>query len=65
MQVTVLLKECQDIQFRCRGNPQISAEDTLTTASTFNSGLINAETVVSEQLVGYVSFQLCMYRKLV
>ncbi|PKU75082.1 Nuclear-pore anchor [Dendrobium catenatum] len=56
--VTVLLKECQDIQLRCGGNPPIPMEDALTTISAVTGDLISVDTVISEHIVSYASFQL-------
>ncbi|XP_020574914.1 nuclear-pore anchor [Phalaenopsis equestris] len=52
-QVTVLLKECQDIQLRCGGNPQMPVEGTLTSVSTASGSLVNADRVISDHLLTF------------
>ncbi|XP_020683167.1 nuclear-pore anchor [Dendrobium catenatum] len=52
-QVTVLLKECQDIQLRCGGNPPIPMEDALTTISAVTGDLISVDTVISEHILTF------------
>ncbi|XP_068655691.1 nuclear-pore anchor isoform X2 [Aristolochia californica] len=52
-QVTLLLKECQDIQIRCGGASVVGAEDCLTSDALEIDGDSDVEKIISEQLLTY------------
>ncbi|PKA47867.1 Nuclear-pore anchor [Apostasia shenzhenica] len=55
-QVTVLLKECQDIQLRCSDNPQLYVEDSLNSDSRF-SALVDPGLVMTEHHLANLTFK--------
>ncbi|KAJ6817739.1 nuclear-pore anchor [Iris pallida] len=52
-QVTVLLKECQDVQLRCGGATLIIANNSLNEAAADFCDPVDAERVISEHLVTF------------
>ncbi|XP_073117973.1 nuclear-pore anchor [Elaeis guineensis] len=52
-QVTVLLKECQDIQLRCGATPQVPADKSLTMIPVDIDDGIDARNKISESIMSY------------
>lgn len=61
LQVTVLLKECQDIQLRCGATPQVPAAESLTMVPVDIDDGIDARNKISESLVSNFSFQTSIF----
>ena len=61
LQVTVLLKECQDIQLRCGATPQVPADKSLTMIPVDIDDGIDARNKISESIVSNFSFQTSIF----
>lgn len=60
-QVTVLLKECRDIQLRCGSASHDYDGDVLTSPANQFTAESNAQKIISERLVCFSAFSSFLY----